>query len=76
MVATVAPLATAALVVTVALLMITAAVLAALEEKEVTLMAVMVAREGAELPWVLVLPQMEEKAALVRTAVLAAPVAQ
>jgi hypothetical protein len=67
----------AALAVTVALLMITAAVLAEREEMEVMLMAAMVVRVAAvELPWVLVLPQMEERVALGQMVVLAALVAQ
>ena len=75
--ATVVTLAMAVLAATVALLMITVAVLAEREEMEVMLMAVMVVRAAAaELPWVLVLPQMEAKVALGQTAVLAVLVAQ
>src|SRR6476619_4486728 len=67
----------AVLAAMVALLMITVVVLAEREEMEVMLMAVMVVRvAAAELPWVLVLSQMEERVALGQTAVLAAPVVQ
>ena len=70
-------LATAVLAATAALLIVSVAVLAEREEMEVMLMAVMAVRAAAvELPWVLALPQMEERVALGQTAVLEAPVAQ